>query len=175
MYYSYNKVNSDSALHDFRDDYVVPENATEEQFSELNEMHLASHYLGEVDNVHYYFVPDSYPLVEQDPEINAQQLTNLSDSVKEELLINGHYANQLRLIRGIKAHKFISDYRYDIDFAFLYNLIIDLATVVQDLTTRSYATFTRSNDAVDPKVLDNLSKLIDQAKDMQDKLNKAGL
>lgn len=175
MYYAYKRVNAEVARHDFRDSYVIPENATDEQFTALNELHSKCHYLGKVGDTHYYYVPDGYPLVEQEPEIEAQALEDLSDEIKTELLINGDYVKEQKLVCGIMKHEFVADARYDKDFAFLYNCIIDIATIVEALRAHAYVTFSRSDDNVDPSTINTLTTLAKLKTDLQEKLSKVGL
>lgn len=175
MYYTYKRVSAEAARHDFRDSYVIPENATDEQFTTLNELHSKCHYLGKVGDTHYYYVPDGYPLVEQDPEIEAQALTELPSEIKDELLINGDYAREQRLIRGILKQKFHPNAYYDQDFAFLYSCIIELAAVVEALRAKSYTSFSRSADNIDANTLHTLTSLNNLHITLQEKLAQAGL
>lgn len=47
-------------------------------------------YLGKAEDLHYYYIPDDYPLVDQDPEIEATPLETLDSTIREKIIISSN-------------------------------------------------------------------------------------
>lgn len=85
-------------------------------------------YLGHIDDLHYYYVPDDYPLVEQDPEIEATQIPTLDATLRANIILSDN-----SIVKGKDYVNSASKMPYktsaedQANWAYLYSMIQGLA------------------------------------------------
>lgn len=85
-------------------------------------------YLGKADDLHYYYVPDEYPLVEQDSDIEATQLETLDSFVREKIILSSNSVVQgSDYISAASQMPNKTSAQDQQNWAYLYSLIRSLA------------------------------------------------
>lgn len=177
MYYSYKIVISESeTIKTFNTNFTfkpVGEDMVQNEryMEELQQQKASCRYLGSVDGLHYYYVPDDYPLTEQDPEIEATPLETLDHEVREKLILssdsivsNEDYAASAVMMPNKTS---AADQQ---NWAYLYSLIRGLAYKVYLLLAQTPVTL--SSEAVSSVFASNiLNKLVEEEIKKQNAVN----
>lgn len=188
MYYTYKKITTPGRLgttYDFRFEYVMPDNISEEEINILEEQKNQCAYLGIYNNLHYCYVPDGYPLVNQHEICEVIPKESLSAEEANYLLEHGEYAKRILLDEARKTQKFydqgpnntgLNQQLYSQDYAYIMNSISSLANVLSYLLESSYTTLrARSDNNLDSNSIKTLEKLFNKSQEIKEKLNKVGL
>lgn len=168
MYYSCKQITTpgpQGTLKTFNPSY------TGESTEELEAQLKACQYLGHIDDLYYYYVPDDYPLVEQDPEIEVTPLETLGAEIREKLILSSD-----SIVTGedyVSSAIMMPNKTSAIDqqnWAYLYSLIRGLAYKVYLLLAQTPVTL--SSEAVSSVFASNiLNKLVEEEIKKQNAVN----
>lgn len=135
MYYSYKEIKTTGAQGTTKSfnpayTYTFTDNAENDSnnLEILEKQKEQCKYLGKADDLHYYFVPDDYPLIEQDSEIEATQLETLDSTVREKIILSSSSAVQNSdyiSAASVMPYKTSTEDQYN--WAYLYSMIRGLA------------------------------------------------
>lgn len=135
MYYSYKEIKTTGPLgttKTFNSAYeyeatgdVETDNSALESLGKQKE---ECKYLGKADDLHYYYVPDDYPLVEQDPEIEATQLATLDPTLRANIILSTNsIVNANDYVSSAALMPYKTSAEDQANWAYLYSMIRGLA------------------------------------------------
>lgn len=177
MYYSSKTITTDVppiVTHCFQP-YGKPlsADATEEQVKAQRELEAQIKFLGTVNDLEYYYVPDDLELVEQPEQAEVTKVGVLDPDVEAELTLNGEYAKQVRYAAALANCQYVTDGFDERKQVAQWQAISDLTDVMLQLAEAMPATLENGNKV--NAALANLKRLKAQADAARDKLAKVGL
>lgn len=177
MYYSSKTITTDVppiATHCFQP-YGKPlsADATEEQVKAQRELEAQIKFLGTVNDLEYYYVPDDLELVDQPEQAEVTKVGVLDPDVEAELTLNGEYAKQVRYAAALANCQYVTDGFDERKQVAQWQAISDLTDVMLQLAEAMPATLENGNKV--NAALANLKRLKAQADAARDKLAKVGL
>lgn len=178
MYYSYKEIKTTGALgttktfnpaynYEVTGDVETDQAATEA----LEQQWEACKYLGQYEGLHYYYVPDDYPLVEQDAAIEATQLATLDATLRANIILSaGSIVNTNDYVSSAALMPYKTSAEDQANWAYLYSMIRGLAYKMYLLLAQTPVSL--SSEAVSSVFASNiLNKLVEEEINKQNDVN----
>lgn len=147
--------------------------ADAEQAAAQRELEQQITFLGVVNDLYYYYVPDDLELVEQPEQAEVTKLGVLDAEVEAELALNGDYAKQVRYATALQNCQYVTDGFDERKQVAQWQAISDLSDIM--LQFASAMTVTLDDGGKINVALENLKRLKAQADAARNKLAKVGL
>lgn len=149
------------------------QDASPEQVASQRKLEEQIKFLGTVDGLQYYFVPDDLELCDQPEQAEVTKLGVLDAEVEAELALNGDYAKQVRYATALQNCQYVTDAFDERKQVALWQAISDLSDIMLQFASAMPVTLDAGGKV--NVALENLKRLKAQADAARNELAKVGL
>lgn len=151
----------------------LPADAGEEQIKAQRELEAQITFLGVVNDLSYYYVPDDLELREQPEQAEVTKLGVLDPEVEAELALNGDYAKSVRYAATLANCQYVTDGFDERKQVAQWQAISDLTDVMLQFAEAMPAAL--DSDGKLNAALENLKRLKARSDKARSELAKVGL